>query len=262
MEQKDSVILNRTSIPKDRVHRVAIICGDQKRFDMFKTQVTNYREFGYYSCWKAAEFEYNGEYFLLACHGVGSQPTAVLVRELIELGVKCIIRSGTSGTFMPKKHVIGDICICYGCIRGDSTTRNDIDLAFPAAAHPDVVEALRNASEELNVPTHMGLCYTTDLFYRTGILGEDPKMPFVKCGVAIEDTDNSAMFTLCNIYGIRCGAICTIDGCPFEWEIGNYGPHTPQMARGKEFMIRVTVRAAAEVTRIIKEEEAQAIAVA
>ncbi|GFE53139.1 purine nucleoside phosphorylase [Babesia ovis] len=248
-------ILNRTCIPKDRVHRVAIICGDQNRFEMFKNEASNYREFGTYLCWKAAEFEFNGEYILLACHGVGSHPTAVLVRELIHLGVKCIIRSGTSGTYEPHKRTVGDMCICYGTIRGDSTTLKDVDIAFPAVAHPDVVEALRNASETLKIPTHLGLCYSTDLFYRTGIHGRDPRETYVKCSVAIEDTDNSALFTLCNLYGIRGGAICTIDGCPLEWSQGNYAPKSKQMNEGKASMVRVTMHAAAELTRKIKEEE-------
>ncbi|GIX60808.1 purine nucleoside phosphorylase, putative [Babesia caballi] len=257
MASGEGKVLNHTCIPKDRVHKVAIICGDKKRFEVFKSQAKNYREFGHYLAWKAVEFEFEGEYLLLACHGVGAQPTSVIVRELIELGVKCIIRSGTSGTFLPRDHIIGHMCICYGAIRGDSTTQNDIDIAFPAVAHPDVVEALRKAADELNYATHLGICYTTDLFYRTGIIGEDPRNTYIKCGVAIEDTDNSAMFVLCNIYDIKCGAICTIDGCPFEWPIGNYGPHTDQMARAKDCMVKIALRAAADMSRKIKEEEAQ-----
>ncbi|ORM41885.1 Uridine phosphorylase [Babesia sp. Xinjiang] len=259
MTETGTKIFNRTCIPKDRVHRVAIICGDQNRFDMFKKDATNYREFGSYLCWKAAEFEYNGDYFLLACHGVGSHPTAVLVRELIELGVKCIIRSGTSGTYVPTERKIGDICICYGCVRGDSVSLHEIDAAFPAVAHPDVVEALRKASEGLKLPTHLGVCNTTDLFYRTGMHGGDPRETLIKCAVAIEDTDNSALLTLCNIYGIRGGAICTIDGCPFEWHQGNYGPKTTEMTRGKECMVRITMQAASELVQKIKEEETQGI---
>lgn len=179
MAGKSGVILNRTCIPKDRVHSVALICGDMGRFMMFKEHATHYREFGQYLCWKAAEIEVDGEMLLIACHGVGSQPAAVLIKELIELGVKCIIRSGTSGTYMPREHGIGDICIVYGAVRGDTISLNEVDAAYPAVADPDVVEALRESSKELNVSTHMGIAYTTDLFYRTGILGEDPRIPLI-----------------------------------------------------------------------------------
>lgn len=252
MAGKSGVILNRTCIPKDRVHSVALICGDMGRFMMFKEHATHYREFGQYLCWKAAEIEVDGEMLLIACHGVGSQPAAVLIKELIELGVKCIIRSGTSGTYMPREHGIGDICIVYGAVRGDTISLNEVDAAYPAVADPDVVEALRESSKELNVSTHMGIAYTTDLFYRTGILGEDPRIPLIKAGVAIEETENATLFTLCSLNNVKCGAMCTIDGCPFEWNIGNYGAHDEVMKRGKEAMVKVAVHAAARLSREIK----------
>ncbi|EDO08077.1 phosphorylase family protein [Babesia bovis T2Bo] len=252
MPRNDDQILNRSNIPKGRDYKVAIICGDHKRFEIFKEHSTGYRDFGTYLCWKGAELFYDGEYILLASHGVGSHPTYVVVRELIELGVKCIIRSGTCGTYRPDIRSTGDICICYGAIRNDSSCLGDADLAYPAVAHPNVFEALRDASEALGIPTHLGMSYSSDLFYRRDITN-DPRDTYAKYKeVVIEDTDNSAVLLLCNLYGVWGGALCTIDGCPLEWDKGNYQPHTEKMQHGKTNMVKLAMHAAANLSRQLK----------
>lgn len=257
MASQEVKILNRCCIPKDRVHKVAIICGDAKRFEVFKSVSQNYREFGQYLCWKAAEFEKDGEMILLACHGVGTAPCVTLVRELIELGVKCIIRSGTCGTYWGKKYGVGDICVVYAGIRGDSCTTKEISLPYPAVADPDVVEAIRQASETEKVETHMGISYSTDHFYRKVFHRGEIRDAYINAGVAIEETENAALFTICSLYNVRAGALCTIDGVPTEWGApGSYDPHGQKMQNAKHNMVRVATVAAANMSRLIKAEEA------
>jgi uridine phosphorylase len=51
--------------------------------------------------------KYNGEDFVISTHGIGSPSTAFILEELINNGVKTIIRYGTAGTsdtdFLPVK---------------------------------------------------------------------------------------------------------------------------------------------------------------
>ncbi|KAK1444707.1 nucleoside phosphorylase domain containing protein [Babesia gibsoni] len=258
--ENPSKVLNRCAIPKGKGYKVAIICGDMKRFQLIRENASQYKEFGHYLCWTAAEFEVDGELILMVCHGVGSMSSATIIVELIELGVKCIIRSGTCGTFQPKLHGTGDICIPYAGVKGDTASQIEISAPFPSVADPDVVEALRVAGDEENLEFHFGIAYSTDLFYRTGIRMCDIRNNYIKCGVAIEDTENTTLFTLATIHNIRSGAICTIDGCPFEWNLGNYSPTSEKMNEGKKTMVRVAVKAAMRLSRMIKEEEAAAAA--
>ena len=51
------------------------------------------------------------------------------------------------------------------------------------------------------------------------------------------EMENSTLFCVGSIRGIRTGAIGTIDGSPFLWDEGDYDPHGETVKKGKERMI-------------------------
>lgn len=79
--------------------------------------------------------------------GVGS--TEIVTHELLECGVKNIIRVGSSGTLSIKIR-FGDLVITLAAIRDDGASENYAPVEFPAIAHMLVVQALINAAIKLD----------------------------------------------------------------------------------------------------------------
>lgn len=249
MEYKDCIILRNLGIPPDRIHKTAVICGSKSRFKVFAKFGTNYREYNEFAPWCAAEMEVDGRMLLIVCHGVSGNSTAPILRELIEMGVKTIIRSGTCGTYKPKVCKPGDLSISYGAVRDDTPSHSEINVRYPAVADYDVVDHLVDAAKELGVEVSLGIDYTSDIFYRR-TCRPDPTDLIYQHGLAdTEDLELSTLFVVCALYGAKAGAIVTVDGCPKEWWTGNYFAGKEVVLAGCENMVRVAVKAAAALDK-------------
>ncbi|BAM40164.1 purine nucleoside phosphorylase [Theileria orientalis strain Shintoku] len=249
MEYKDCSILRNIGIPEDRIHKTAVICGNLGRFKVFARYGTKYKEYKKFSSYGAAELEVEGQMILIVCHGVSASSMGPILRELIEMGVKNIIRGGTCGTYKPKIHKAGDIFICYASIRDDTTSISEINVRYPAVADYDVIDALMDSSKELEIQTFVGIDYTSDLFYRR-TCKYDHRDLFSDYGlVDTEDLELATLFVVSSLYGAKAGAILTVDGCPREWWSGNYHAGKEVVNEGVDKMARVALKAAAEINK-------------
>jgi uridine phosphorylase len=68
--------------------------------------------------------------------GIGSPSTAIIVEELIELGIKIILRIGTCGAIQSNIQPYS-IVVSTGCIRNEGTSKQYIDEIFPSV--PDIL---------------------------------------------------------------------------------------------------------------------------
>lgn len=96
--------------------------------------------------------------------GIGGPSAAIALEELVECGADTFIRVGTSGG-MQDNVLAGDICIATASIRQEGTSREYLPIEFPAAAHFDVVLALRDAAAKLGYRYHTGVIQSKDSFY-------------------------------------------------------------------------------------------------
>lgn len=96
--------------------------------------------------------------------GIGGPSAAIALEELVECGADTFIRVGTSGG-MQDDVLAGDICIATASIRQEGTSREYLPIEFPAAAHFDVVLALRDAAAKLGYRYHTGVIQSKDSFY-------------------------------------------------------------------------------------------------
>jgi DeoD family purine-nucleoside phosphorylase len=163
---------------------------------------------------------------------MGSPTTGIVVEELLMLGVRTLIRVGTTGAFPPLQ--IGDVVVATASA-GWTGFANVVGGGEPSAPAADlgVVLALREAAQAKGLTTHTGPIVTSDTFYG------DPNPAGVtrwgKRGYLSVEMEAAALFLLAmreRAAGrpVRAGAILTVSDVLFY-------PDSPEAAQfeGKPF---------------------------
>ncbi|HPX33186.1 MAG TPA: nucleoside phosphorylase [Erysipelotrichaceae bacterium] len=182
--------------------------------------------------------------------GMGPMAVAVCVEELKHIGAKTLIRMGTSGSLQPNIPD-GSFVIATGAVRGDMASRQYIDLAYPAIADIDVVNALRQACQEYGVKPYCGVIRSHDAFYlespgaHGGPEGVRERIDkWTDAGVLSIENESSALFTVSSLLGgLRAGTILLTGGY-----LGNsYGAmstsNDSEYPKRVELMTKITLRA-------------------
>jgi uridine phosphorylase len=152
----------------------------------------------------------------IMCTGMGAMAVAVAVEELNHLGVKTMIRMGTSGSLQPNLPD-GSFVIATGAIRGEGASKEYIPEEYPAIADVDVVCALRQACTEYNVRPYLGIVRSHDSFYMESPGAHEGYMerirPWSDAGALAVENESSALFTVASLLGgIRAGTILLTGG--------------------------------------------------
>lgn len=162
--------------------------------------------------------------------------TAITTEILCGAGAESLIRVGSCGSL--QDHVkIGDLVIVTGALRGDGTSRYYVAENFSTVAHPDVVDALKQAADSLKVRCHLGWIFTIDaLFQETPELIEQLKQQ----NVASIDMVTSAFLTIAQVRGKKAGAVLAVsDECLY----GKFGFRDPAFFAAEQKTIEVARRA-------------------
>jgi uridine phosphorylase len=105
-----------------------------------------------------------GEKVSVVSTGIGCPSAAIAVEELVKIGADTFIRVGTSGGMRPGTET-GEIAVVTAAIRDEGATQHYLPLEFPAVADPAVVQALRQAAINLELPFRTGVSHSKDSFY-------------------------------------------------------------------------------------------------
>lgn len=81
--------------------------------------------------------------------GMGVGSIEISAYELIESGVRRMIRVGTSGAVYDESVKIGSYVIATGAVRDETASNDYLPPSVPAVAHPDTVTALVAAADRL-----------------------------------------------------------------------------------------------------------------
>ena len=142
----------------------AILPGDPGRVEKIASFLDHPRKIGQnreYTSWLGY---LNGKPVVVMSHGIGGPSTAIAVEELAQLGVRTMIRVGTSGG-MQQQVRAGDVVIASGAIRQEGTSKEYLPIEYPAVADFEVTAALRDAAAEWEQPYHIGVVQCKDSFY-------------------------------------------------------------------------------------------------
>lgn len=186
----------------DRVSKISSL-WDERR------EVARHREF------LSHTGTYKGHPVSALSSGIGPAAMAIVVNEAYNIGVKTLIRVGSTGAIREGIHC-GDLVISNAAMRLDGASLSYVGPEFPAFASYDVLQALIEAAETLKVPYHVGVTVTTSDFYAgqgrpTSASGPVELVErFRRLGVLNFEMECATLFVLSALLNIRAGAVCAV----------------------------------------------------
>lgn len=205
-------------ISVDKLPETVLLPGDPGRVYEIANYLENVKEVGSNRSYITITGDYKGLPIAVCSSGIGGPSTEIAVVELHRLGVKNIVRIGTSGG-LSKELEPGDLVVLTGCVRYSGTTSLFVPESYPAVSDYRILSALLYACEKNHVNYHVGMGLSIDSFYATKPepLGENlpteiiKKLEFwINSGAIQLDMEAATLFVLANLLGISAGAICTV----------------------------------------------------
>ncbi|MEF8782468.1 MAG: nucleoside phosphorylase [Haloarculaceae archaeon] len=195
---------------------VALVPGDPGRVDRIAgycsgaTTVAQNREY------KVVNATYEGRNLTICSTGIGAPSATIAAEELHAVGVKTLIRVGTTGA-LQRGIEIGDMIVATGAAKDEGTTKRYESATLPAVPDYEVLSALVDAAkanegataDETGGKVHVGPIATDDAFYAET---DEYVDSWEDAGLLAVEMEASALFTLARRRGMRAGAICTVDG--------------------------------------------------
>lgn len=150
---------------------------------------------------------YKGERVSVQTTGMGCPSASIVTEELIQLGVKNLLRVGTCGSYGDGMG-LGDLVIATAATPQDATVAALTQgTPYAPAPHFDLVHAAYHAAEDAGRRTFMGPIVSSDLFYDPE---EDPREKWSSLGVLAVEMEAAAIFTIAAMHGVRAGCLLTV----------------------------------------------------
>ena len=146
---------------------------------------------------------------------MGCPGATIVFEELIQLGVKKLLRVGTCGGLQPD-HALGDLIVALTAVPADQTAVNLVggEPHCPTASW-ELIHGAVHAAKEMGQPMHVGPIVSSDLFYNPD---EGQYERWSKRGVLAVEMEASALFTVGALRGVQAGCLLTVSDIVVEGE--------------------------------------------
>ncbi len=138
---------------------------------------------------------------------MGGPSAAIACEELIRAGARVLIRIGTCGAVREEIEV-GDLVIAMSATP-DGTSRAYVNEPFCPTSSFEVVESLVRAARSLGERFWVGAVRSWDAFYSET---PDEIVKWSRRGVLAFEMEDSAIFTVAMLRGVKAGAIHAVNG--------------------------------------------------
>ncbi len=158
---------------------------------------------------------------LCATSGMGAPSMSIVVNELVQAGIRTIIRVGTSGSIQP--HVLtGSVVIASAALTNQGAANDIAPVEFPAVADPFLTVAMAGEAQRLGIPHHVGVMASTDTFFegqeRSGSSANPHLLrrlrgmidEYVALGVLSFEMEAGSLFKMGTVYGFTAGCVVGI----------------------------------------------------
>lgn len=162
-----------------------------------------------------------GKRIICATSGMGAPSMSIVVNELIQAGVKTIIRIGTTGSIQARVKA-GDVVISSASLCRQGAANDIAPLEYPAAADPFLTVALAQAAQALGVVYHVGVTASVDTFFEGQERSETSANPhllrslrgmteeFRNLNVLNYEMEAGTLFKMGLVYGFAAAAVCGV----------------------------------------------------
>jgi uridine phosphorylase len=202
--------------------RVALLCGDPERARVIAE--THLRDVQMLSEHRGLNsyrgVTTGGRPILSATSGMGAPSLSIVVNELIQVGIRAIIRVGTCGSIQERVPA-GSIVISSASLCRQGAAEDIAPPEYPAAADPFLTVALVEAARALGVEHHVGITASTDTFYEGQERTESANPHLLRRlrGVTEEyrrlnvlnyEMEAGTLFKMGGVYGFAAGCVCGV----------------------------------------------------
>jgi DeoD family purine-nucleoside phosphorylase len=158
---------------------------------------------------------YKGRPVSVQATGMGCPSAAIVFEELIQLGVKRLVRIGTCGGLQPDL-ALGDLIVALSAVPSDKTalTYTGGEPHAPTASW-ELVHGAVHAAKELGKAVRVGPIVSSDVFY-------DPDkgraQRWSERGILAVEMEAAVLFTLGGMRKIQAGCLLTVSDVIVESE--------------------------------------------
>jgi DeoD family purine-nucleoside phosphorylase len=158
---------------------------------------------------------YKGRPVSVQATGMGCPSAAIVFEELIQLGVKRLLRIGTCGGLQPDL-ALGDLIVALSAVPSDKTalTYTGGEPHAPTASW-ELVHGAVHAAKELGKPVRVGPIVSSDVFY-------DPDkgraQRWSDRGILAVEMEAAVLFTLGGMRKVQTGCLLTVSDVVVESE--------------------------------------------
>jgi len=146
--------------------------------------------------------------------GMGCPSAAIVIEELVMLGVKRILRVGTCGGLQADM-TLGDLIVALTAVPADATARQLIGEPHVPTADWDLVHGAVHAAKELGKPVRVGPIVSSDVFYNPD---SGQYQRWSDRGVLAVEMEASILFTLGALRKVKTGCLLTVSDVVVEGE--------------------------------------------
>lgn len=158
---------------------------------------------------------------LVATSGMGGPSTSIIVNELIQIGIKKIIRIGTCGSI--QSHVkVGEIVISQAALCRQGAANDIAPLEYPAVADPFLTVALVETAQKLGINYHLGITASVDTFYEGQERIESSANPnlqshllgiteqYRNLNILNYEMEAGTLLKMSGVYGFKAACVCAV----------------------------------------------------
>ncbi len=219
-----------------------VVCGDPARAARIASFLEGSRLVQQNREYHAYDGSSAGRRISVVSHGIGGAGAAVCFNELIDVGVKRIIRVGTAGALQDGL-AIGDTVVATAAIRLDGTSQLMVPAEYPAVADVDLIQRLRDSCRERVPRTHAGIVLTSAIFY-SSILPDNLSL-YAKAGALAVEMETATLYVIGALRNVATACVLTLDGNPLRWQEGVYGPGREEVTKAIDASIQAALAALA-----------------
>jgi 5'-methylthioadenosine phosphorylase/purine-nucleoside phosphorylase len=147
--------------------------------------------------------------------GMGCPTAAIVTEELIQLGVKRLLRVGTCGGLQPDMS-LGDLIVAIAAVPSDQTAQRLVNFEpHVPTADWELVHSAVHAAKELGKPVRVGPIVSSDLFYNPD---EGQYGRWSDRGVLAVEMEAAVIFTLGALRKVQAGCLLTVSDVVVEGE--------------------------------------------
>jgi DeoD family purine-nucleoside phosphorylase len=158
---------------------------------------------------------FNGKPVSVQATGMGCPSAAIVVEELVQLGVKRMLRVGTCGGLQPDLE-LGDLIVAVSAVSADATAMHLVGgEPHTPTSDWELVHAAVHFAKELRQPLRVGPIVSSDLFYNPD---DGQYERWSSRGVLAVEMEAAVLFTLGALRGVQAGCLLTVSDVVVEGE--------------------------------------------